>query len=293
MKTLASLLFICLFTFPVFAQWTEDHTAVKNTIDELFDGMRTTDSLGIAKLFVPNAKMATAFMDQEGTPQYREGSLDKFLSSVGSPHEGLYDEKLWSMDIQIDGPIAQAWTDYSFFLDTTLLHCGVNTFQLAKTSEGWKITSILDSRRQNGCISSAPEIPKALDQLMDEWHRAAATADEEVFFGSMTKDGIYLGTDPSERWLRDELRQLAQKAFEREVAWAFTPKDRQWYFNGSKDVAWFEELLDTWMGTCRGSGVVVKTPEGWKIKHYNLAVTIANEQIQGFIELTKVPAKKE
>lgn len=294
MKTPFLLLSFLLSGFSLSAQWTEDHAAVRQTIQQLFDGMRNTDSVQIAGVFAPNAQMATAFYDKEGTPQYRQGSLERFLGSVAVPHEGVYDEKLWSMDIQIDGPIAQAWTEYSFFVDTTLLHCGVNTFQLAKTTDGWKITSVLDSRRKQGCLTSRKDIPEVLNQVMDDWHQAAATANADAFFGAMTKDGIYLGTDPSERWLRDELRSWAGKAFDREVAWAFTPSDRVWYFNSSQDVAWFEELLDTWMGTCRGSGVLVKTVDGWKIKHYNLAVTIANEKIKGFIELTKEePETKE
>lgn len=294
MKTPILFFFLFLSCFSLSAQWTEDHAAVRQTIEQLFDGMRSVDSLQIAGVFAPNVQMATAFYNKEGVPQYRLGSLDRFLGSVAVPHEGLYDEKLWSMDIQIDGPVAQAWTEYSFFLDTTLSHCGVNTFQLAKTAEGWKITSILDSRRKEGCLASQKDIPVELNEIMDNWHQAAATADADAFFGTMTQDGIYLGTDPSERWLRDELRSWAGKAFEREVAWAFTPRDRVWYFNPSQDVAWFEELLDTWMGTCRGSGVMVKTAEGWKLKHYNLAVTIANEKIKGFIELTKeAPETKE
>ena len=294
MKTQLFLFIFLLSGSSLLAQWTEDHAAVRQTIEQLFDGMRNGDSIQIASAFVPNAQMATAFYDKEGTPQYRLGSLERFLGSVAVPHEGLYDEKLWSMDFQIDGPIAQAWTEYSFFVDTTLSHCGVNTFHLAKTTDGWKIPSVLDSRRKEGCQSSNQDIPVQLDQIMNDWHHAAATADADAFFGTMTKDGIYLGTDPSERWLRDELRSWAGKAFEREVAWAFTPSDRVWYFNPSQDVAWFEELLDTWMGTCRGSGVLVKTSDGWKLKHYNLAVTIANEKIKGFIELTKeAPETKE
>ena len=58
-------------------------------------------------------------------------------------------------------------------------------------------------------------------------------------------------------------------------------------------MAWWDELLDTWMGVCRGSGVLIQTEQGWKIKHYNLAVTIPNDKINGFIELVtgKKPKK--
>ncbi|MBI1183979.1 hypothetical protein GC194_06895 [bacterium] len=122
----------------------------------------------------------------------------------------------------------------------------------------------------------------AIAQMLDNWHHAAAVADEEVFFGSMTEDCIYLGTDASEKWRRDELKHWAAKAFDKDTAWAFTPFEREIYLNEKGDLAWFDEKLNTWMGICRGSGVVVKTAEGWKLKHYNLAVTIANEKIEEF-----------
>lgn len=137
-----------------------------------------------------------------------------------------------------------------------------------------------------GCQSPTPDSEK-IHQFMDAWHEAAANADETTFFGSMTADAIYLGTDASERWKRDELRKWSERFFERESAWNFTPVRREVYFSEDGQYAWFEELLETWMGQCRGSGVLHKGKDGWKIKHYNLAVTIHNDLIKEFIVLVK------
>jgi hypothetical protein len=51
------------------------------------------------------------------------------------------------------------------------------------------------------------------------------------------------------------------------------------------EVAWFSELLTTWMGVCRGSGIVVQTPNGWRIAQYHLSVTVPNEIIGDFLKL--------
>lgn len=131
------------------------------------------------------------------------------------------------------------------------------------------------------------ETRQAIHQLLDDWHRAAATADEEVFFGSMAPGAIYLGTDPSERWTKEEFEEWAMPYFQRDTAWAFTPRNRELYFSPDATICWFEELLDTWMGTCRGSGVLQWDGRHWRIRHYNLAVTIANDKIEGFIKLTE------
>lgn len=130
-----------------------------------------------------------------------------------------------------------------------------------------------------------------INTFLDAWHRAAATADETLFFGSMADDAVYLGTDPSERWTKEQFVAWSKTHFERESAWSFEPRDRTVYLSADGRIAWFEELLDTWMGVCRGSGVLARVdsehgaPGVWRIKHYNLAVTVPNELIERFIAI--------
>ena len=69
------------------------------------------------------------------------------------------------------------------------------------------------------------------------------------------------------------------------TAWAFTPYNRIWEFSDDMNYAWFDELLETHMGVCRGSGVVKKYQNGWKIKHYNLALTLPNKQMSEYKKL--------
>jgi hypothetical protein len=280
------LLFL-LLTLPcaLFSQGPAELEAVREPIRLLFDGMRAADSSMLRQAFYPGARLQTVLEGPEGQSRLTEESLEKFLQAVGSQRPQQLDEKIWSDDIRIDGILATAWTEYTFFFGGQLSHCGVNAFQLIKTPEGWKISSIIDTRRREGCWAEAPDDTAAIHTLLDNWHRAAAAADADAFFGAMAADGIYLGTDASERWLRDELRTWAKSAFERESAWAFTPSNRELYFSPNGQTAWFEELLDTWMGPCRGAGVLAKTPEGWEIRHFNLAVLVPNDKIRPYLEL--------
>ena len=281
-------LFLALL-LPTFAmaQTAVEMEAAYAPIQQLFDGMRAGDSSMVRQAFFPGARLQSAFISREGEPQLSEGSIEAFITAVGTPHDEQWDERIWSSDIRIDGRLATAWTEYTFFRGDKLSHCGVNAFHLFNSEEGWKITQITDTRRREGCREEAQDEAASIHQLLDNWHKAAATADADAFFGAMTPDGVYLGTDASERWRRDELREWAKAAFEREVAWAFTPSDRRIYFSQDGRTAWFEEKLATWMGPCRGSGVLSKTVEGWKIRQYNLAVLVPNEKIQGVIKLMK------
>ena len=103
----------------------------------------------------------------------------------------------------------------------------------------------------------------------------------------MTPDAVYIGTDTTERWLRDTFRTWSAFAFEREVAWDFTASQRNVNLSKDGNIAWWDELLVTWMGPCRATGVLTDTAEGWKITHYQLSVTVPNDLIKPFIELTK------
>ncbi len=137
-------------------------------------------------------------------------------------------------------------------------------------------------------LSAEAQETEQLNNFIDDWHKAAATANEDVFFGSMSDSCIYIGTDASERWTRDELKEWSMKYFQRESAWSFTPKDRKIIFSDDGKIAWFSELLETWMGICRGSGVIQQNADGkWLLEQYHLGVTVNNDYIKEFIDLIK------
>lgn len=146
----------------------------------------------------------------------------------------------------------------------------------------------------NQSLSEAKQkdLGQELNQFIDDWHANAATADT-AFFYQMAKKGIYIGTDKREHWTRDAFYEWAKPFFRSGKAWAFEPRDRHLYFSEDFQYAWFDELLDTWMGVCRGSGVLHREEGSWKLAHYHLSVTVPNEAMEDFIELQKEYKLKE
>lgn len=136
------------------------------------------------------------------------------------------------------------------------------------------------------------DLRKDLNRFVDAWHQNAAKADT-AFFYQMAAEGIYIGTDKHEHWTRDEFFEWARPFFKNGKAWDFTPIRRNLYLSKDARYAWFDELLDTWMGTCRGSGVLERESGEWKLAHYHLSVTVPNEVIEDFIELQKKYALEE
>jgi hypothetical protein len=132
-----------------------------------------------------------------------------------------------------------------------------------------------------------------IHQFIDRWHEAASKANADAFFGSMAENSIYIGTDAKERWTKKEFITFAKPYFDKGKAWDFKPYDRDLHLSQDGRYVWFSELLTTWMGVCRGSGVLVKSKDGWQIEQYHLSVTVPNEVINDFITLVDKFSKQQ
>lgn len=140
----AFLLLIPLVSTPALAQTPE--ADVQRVIDSLFDGMRAGDSTQVRSAFYPGALLGRA-TDQG----LRTGPIDGFVNAVGSPHDQVWDERIWDVTIQVDQRLATAWMEYAFYLGDTLHHCGVNSMHFYRTDDGWKIAYLVDTDRGLTC----------------------------------------------------------------------------------------------------------------------------------------------
>lgn len=113
--------------------------------------------------------------------------------------------------------------------------------------------------------------------VIDDWHAAAAAADEARYFGHMTDDSVFMGTDMTERWTRKQFQEYAHPFFAKGKAWSFKSVKREIFIASDGKTAWFDEELSTPnLGPSRGSGVLVRQGKTWKIAQYNLSVPIPN-----------------
>lgn len=125
----------------------------------------------------------------------------------------------------------------------------------------------------------------AINVVLDSWHRAASEANFKGYFELMTADAVFIGTDAKENWNRSAFEAFAKPYFDKGKAWSFSALERHIYFDTTGNTAWFDELLSTQMKICRGSGVVVKIGNQWKIKHYVLSMTIPNENVNEVVQI--------
>lgn len=124
-----------------------------------------------------------------------------------------------------------------------------------------------------------------VSQTLDTWHKAAADANFEGYFNLMADDAIFIGTDATENWTKPDFKVWAKPFFDKGKTWNFTALERHIFFDKTGKIAWFDELLNTQMKICRGSGVLVKIGKEWKIQHYVLSMTIPNDEVDAVIKI--------
>lgn len=149
-----------------------------------------------------------------------------------------------------------------------------------------------------GCKSFQPknslDVKSEINLIVDNWHKAAAETNFQAYFGAMSDDAIFIGTDATENWNKQEFIKFAKPFFDKGKAWNFTALERNIYFSSDKKTAWFDELLNTQMKICRGSGVLVLDESGnWKIKHYVLSMTIPNDTTDEVVKVKSLIEDKE
>lgn len=139
-----------------------------------------------------------------------------------------------------------------------------------------------------GSLAFGQSEEKNVNNLLENWHQAAAEADYDGYFKLMAEESVFIGTDPTENWTKPEFMQWSKPYFDRGKAWSFSSLERNIFLAEDCEFVWFDELLETQMGICRGSGVVSKEDGEWRIKHYVLSIEIPNENVE---EVTKLKKK--
>ena len=151
MKNLLTVL-VCCVSLNLCAQESEK-IAVQKTIESFFEGFHNQDSLQIKATVSETIIMQTISNDEAGKSSVKTQDFSEFLRAItGIPKTTEFREVIKSYAIQIDGPMANAWTPYEFQLNNAFHHCGVNSFQLFKDNlEGWQIIYLIDTRRKSEC----------------------------------------------------------------------------------------------------------------------------------------------
>ena len=124
-----------------------------------------------------------------------------------------------------------------------------------------------------------------INATINSWHEYASKANYDEYFKLMSANGVFIGTDATENWQIEAFKTFSKPYFDKGKAWSFNPLNRNVYLSKNQKIAWFDELLDTQMKICRGSGVVIKIKGEWRIAHYVLSMTVPNDKTTEVVNL--------
>ena len=162
-----------------------------------------------------------------------------------------------------------------------------------------RIAIVVASSVLLGCVALAVSAEEAGERrqiatVLDDFHAAASEADGDRYFSHFAPGGIFLGTDGSERWTLEEFRAFAEPYFSQGKGWTYLARDRHITLGADQRTAWFDEALDNdSYGECRGSGVLQKQGEAWKIEQYNLSIPMPNSLAKDFVAQIREHASTE
>lgn len=152
MKSTISIFFL-LISIGLKAQESEK-VIVKNRIDTFFIAFHNKDTAALKEYAKPTMMLQSIGKDNEEHQRLTVSTYSDFVQSISNiPDEVSFEEKIVAYNIQIDGDMAHVWTPYEFWLNNTLHHCGVNSFQLFKKEGNWSIIHLVDTRRTTNCSS--------------------------------------------------------------------------------------------------------------------------------------------
>ena len=135
---------------------------------------------------------------------------------------------------------------------------------------------------------------KKINMILDNLHKYASEANGKMYFDLFNEDAVFFGTDASERWTINKFKDYAQKRFDNGDGWTYYSIERNIFLNENNNTAWFDEILkNEKYGLFRGTGVLTKKKEIWKIDQYNLLLPIPNELLIRYSQEIKKFLNKE
>lgn len=174
-----------------------------------------------------------------------------------------------------------------------------------REGEGHMIRNLSDKDLIDMLNSFRPPAPSAMDPataaerariaaVLDQFHAAAAKADEAAYFALFAPEGVFIGTDASERWTVAQFREYAKPFFSKGKGWTYTPGVRNIDLSPDQSIAWFDEALDNVKyGRCRGTGVLRRIDGQWKIAQYHLTVPVPNGLLERVVKMIQTEEKKK
>lgn len=125
--------------------------AVIRAVERTFEAMAARDAAALEALLLPQAQLIAVLADGA----MRTAGRDEFIARIAALDEAPL-ERMWNPVVMVRGRLAALWAEYDFHRGSRFSHCGVDSVQLVKTADGWKIAGISYTVEKEGCRPPPP-----------------------------------------------------------------------------------------------------------------------------------------
>lgn len=114
----------------------DERADVLQAISTLFGAMELRDVELSKSVMMPAGEYMNG--DNLSGVQTRGTEFADYLKGLSEGDE-LLQERLIKPSVMVSGNIASIWSDYQFYIDGKLSHCGVDNFSLVKVKGSWRV----------------------------------------------------------------------------------------------------------------------------------------------------------
>ncbi len=129
------------------AQNSPAEKEVYAVVEKFFEGFNAKDTTAMRSTLFDDVKLFTTGTNQQGQAVARAEAASGLMTSIANAPVKLF-EKIFKPVVQVEDGLANVWVRYEFYADDKYSHCGIDSFLLVKTADGWKIAALADTRRK-------------------------------------------------------------------------------------------------------------------------------------------------
>lgn len=119
---------------------------VKKTVQTFFEGLNAADVAKIKTVCAEDMILQSVAVHTAAN-KFTSETAAKFYEGIEkNAGKAKFEERVKEFKIETDGHIAHVWVPYEFYINAAFSHKGVNSFELVKFKEGWKVVYVLDTR---------------------------------------------------------------------------------------------------------------------------------------------------
>jgi cyclopropane fatty-acyl-phospholipid synthase-like methyltransferase len=137
----------CLLALlPLAAQTSAENDALA-VCQKVFDGMAANDAAKILSSMTADARLYGVRANGVAYAM----PADQWANRLAGMQSKFVERFTKAPVVSMHATIANVWGEYEFLRDGKFTHCGVDSFNLLKTADGWKVAAIFDTEETTGC----------------------------------------------------------------------------------------------------------------------------------------------